>query len=123
MVLGPARVKTAHRSFYNTFRVAPRNEGAALRSWQATGIHQITHDAEASSPERQVSRFEVEMSFRDRRRTMLLNARVILWGKTRTQQLVLLAMRHYRAQAVEVAGSSNIRKRKYAQGSASSGKK
>ncbi len=90
------RVKTANRSFYNTFRVAPEEtKGSSIfdlgrGQWD---IPKLRTMLESLIPQNgRFQDFEVENEFpRIGRRTMLLNARVIFWEKTRTQ-MVLLAM-------------------------------
>ena len=90
------RVKTANRSFYNTFRVAPEEtKGSSIfdlgkGQWE---IPKLRTMLESLIPQNgRFQDFEVENEFpRIGRRTMLLNARVIFWEKTRTQ-MVLLAM-------------------------------
>jgi two-component system CheB/CheR fusion protein len=90
------RVKTANRSFYNTFRVSPdETKGSSIfdlgnGQWQIPGLRTML---ESLIPQNgRFQDFEVEHEFpRIGQRTMLLNGRVIFWEKKRTQ-MVLLAI-------------------------------
>jgi len=90
------RVKTANRSFYNTFRVTPDETQGCRLFDLGTGqwnIPKLRTMLEGLIPQNgRFHDFEVEHDFpRIGPHTMLLNARVIFWEKTHTQ-MVLLAM-------------------------------
>ena len=103
------RVKTANRSFYNTFRVTPdETQGCRLSDlgngqWNIPKLRTMLEGLIRKNGRFQD--FEVDHDFpRIGPRTMLLNARVIFWEKTRTQ-MVLLAMQDITERKQEETGA------------------
>jgi PAS domain S-box-containing protein len=101
------RVKTANRSFYNTFRVSPdETKGSSIfdlgnGQWQIPGLRTML---ESLIPQNgRFQDFEVEHEFpRIGQRTMLLNGRVIYWEKNRTQMVLLAIQDITQRKQVEV---------------------